>query len=143
MAAAPFDWTDYLRLANQLSQNADEASQRASISRAYYSMFHAATIHAQVNGFAERSHGRLWKMYQSDPDVNCRRLSVIGNAMKRAREDADYVTSVPRVADVMAQQLIDANRFIATLAAVPTASPQPLPPTPKKVCLFCAQTLPF
>ena len=143
MAAAPFDWAEYLRLANQLSQNPDEGSHRTSISRAYYSIFHAATNQAQANGYSERSHSRLWKMYQNDADRNCRRLSFIGNVMKRAREDADYATNVSRVEEVMTQQLNDASRFIAILAAVPATSPQPLPPSPKRVCPFCAQTLPF
>ena len=142
MAAAPFDWTQYLRLATALSRNADEASQRTVISRAYYSIFHAAILQAKPNGYAERSHGKLWKMYQADTDRNAKKLSALGNVMKRAREDADYVTQVPRVSEIMAQQLTDANRFIAILAQVPASSPRPLPPAPKRNCPNCGALQP-
>jgi len=137
MAAAPFDWNEYLNLATTLSADADEASHRSAVSRAYYAAFHAATLHAKANGYAERSHGRLWKMYAADADLNAKRISTMGNLMKKAREDADYVASVPRVGDVMAQQLTDAAAFNALLAQVPAASPQPLPPAPKKTCRNC------
>lgn len=81
MAAPSFNWADYLTLATTLSSNSDEASQRSAISRAYYSAFHAATIHAKPNGYTERSHGRLWKMCQADADLNARRLAALGNQM--------------------------------------------------------------
>ena len=142
MAAAPFNWNEYLNLATTLSGNADEASQRTAISRAYYVAFHAATLHAKPNGYAERSHGRLWKMYAADADPNARRISALGNQMKRARDDADYVSAVPRVADVMNQQLAAANAFTALLAQVPETSPQPLPPNPKKTCQNCGAVVP-
>src|ERR1035438_5350260 len=110
-APPPFDWGEYLRLATELSQYSDEASHRTSISRAYYSIFHAATIQARRNGYAARSHQKLWALYQRDPDRNCRKLSVLGNAMKVAREEADYVTTVPDVPGTMAQQIEYANRL--------------------------------
>jgi uncharacterized protein (UPF0332 family) len=141
MAAAPFNWNKYLNLAQLLSANPDEASQRTATSRAYYAAFHAATLHAQQNGYSERNHGRLWKMYSSDADLNARRISALGNQMKKAREDADYVATVPRIGDVMTQQLTTANEFVALLAQVPTASPQLLPPNPPKVCKNCGSVI--
>ncbi len=73
MAPPPFNWNEYLNLATILSANGDEASQRTATSRAYYAAFHAATLHAKRNGYAEHSHARLWKMYSSDADINARR----------------------------------------------------------------------
>jgi uncharacterized protein (UPF0332 family) len=137
MATPSFNWNDFLALATTLSTNGDEASQRTAISRAYYSAFHAATLHAKQNGYTERSHGRLWKMYATDADLNARRISALGNQMKMAREQADYTASVPRVSDVMTQQLTDANTFVTLLAKVPITSPQLLPPNPKKTCQNC------
>lgn len=142
MTAPPFNWADYLTLATTLSANADEASQRSAISRAYYSAFHAATLHAWPNGYNERSHGRLWKMYQADADINARRLSVLGNQMKKAREDADYVAQVSRITDVMTQQLARAAQFVTVLAQVRAASPQPLPPNPPRTCRRCGAVQP-
>jgi uncharacterized protein (UPF0332 family) len=137
MATPPFNWADYLTLATVLSTNADEASQRSAISRAYYSVFHAATLHAGRNGYNGRSHGRLWKMYQADADKNARRLSVLGNRMKKAREDADYAARISRINDVMTLQLAIAKQFAGVLAQVPAASPQPLPPNPPRTCHQC------
>jgi uncharacterized protein (UPF0332 family) len=142
MAAPSFNWADYLTLATTLSANADEASRRSAISRAYYSAFHAATLHAKANGYNERSHGRLWKMYQSDSDVNSRRLSAIGNQMKKAREDADYVAHVARIGDVMTAQLTQATQFVRVLTRVPATSPQPSPPNPPKTCHNCGAVQP-
>lgn len=121
----PFNWAEYLRLATELSATQDEASHRSSISRACYSIFHVATIKAQSNGYSGRSHQKLWSLYQRDADRNCRKLSTIGNTMKVAREDADYVTIVPDIPDTMAQQIKSANEFLALLGAVPPTSPQP------------------
>jgi uncharacterized protein (UPF0332 family) len=140
-ALPPFDWGEYLRQATALSQNADEASHRTSISRAYYSIFHAATIHAQNNGYSGHSHKKLWATYQGATDRNCRRLSTLGNQMKAAREDADYVGVVLDVPDVMTQQLQDAATFINTLAEVPATSPEPLRPSPPRTCPNCGVVL--
>jgi uncharacterized protein (UPF0332 family) len=131
MATAPFNWNEYLNLARILSANGDEASQRTATSRAYYAAFHAATLHAKHNGYAERSHSRLWKMYSSDSEINARRISTLGYQMKKAREDADYVAAVPRISDIMTQQLADANKLAALLAQVPATSPQLLPQSPR------------
>ena len=125
MAGTPFNWAEYLRLATDLSQNSDEASHRTSISRAYYSVFHAATIQAGRNGYAGRSHKKLWKTFADDQDRGCRKLSAIANTMKRAREDADYVTAVPSISDEMAQQLAYANDFLTRLAALSPNVPKP------------------
>jgi uncharacterized protein (UPF0332 family) len=142
MAAGLFDWNEYLKLAGILSANADEASQRTATSRAYYAAFHAATLHAKQNGYAERSHGRLWKMYSSDADINARRVSALENQMKKAREDADYVSPVPRISDIMTQQLAYANQFVSLLAQVPPTSPQLLRPSPPKICQNCGAVIP-
>ena len=142
MATSSFDWSDYLALATTLSGNADEASQRSAISRAYYASFHAATLHAKGNGYNERSHGRLWKTYQADADLNAKRLSALGNQMKRAREDADYVAQVARVGDVVTTQLATATQFAAVLALLPSNSPALLPPNPPKTCYNCGAVQP-
>jgi hypothetical protein len=44
-----FDWSDYLTLAKQLATNADEASKRAAISRAYYAAFGLARNYVIVD----------------------------------------------------------------------------------------------
>ena len=77
MSGASFDWAEYLRLAITLSQNPDEASHRTSISRAYYSVFHAASARAIGNGFpaGNNSHEGIWKIFAKDTSKDARRLA--------------------------------------------------------------------
>jgi uncharacterized protein (UPF0332 family) len=72
MSPAPFSWFEYLRLADQLSQNTDEASHRTSISRAYYSVYHIASARAVGNGYVDKkSHTELWKLFNRNSDRGC------------------------------------------------------------------------
>ncbi len=125
MAAAPFDWAEYLRLATDLSRNADEASHRTSISRAYYSVYHAAAAQANRNGYAGKSHADLWKVFAKDTDRACRKLAQMGNTMKRVRVNADNEPVFAKVPDQMAQQLVYAQSFMTRLAALPPNVPRP------------------
>jgi uncharacterized protein (UPF0332 family) len=127
MATAPFDWAEYLRLATDLSQNPDEASHRTSISRAYYSVYHAASAQAIRNGYpsGQGSHARIWKVFAQDQNKASKRLAQLGNTMKRVRELADYRSVVPQIPAQMTQQLLYANNFLAQLATLPTNTPQP------------------
>jgi uncharacterized protein (UPF0332 family) len=127
MAAAPFNWGEYLTLATSLSQNPDEASQRTSISRAYYSVFHAAAARAISNGYApgQKSHEGVWKVFAKDANKDARRLAQWGNTMKRVRILADYDSVVPQIPAQMAQQLVYANDFLTLLSNVPAGSPTP------------------
>ena len=118
-----FDWSEYLRLANDLAKNSDEASHRTSISRAYYSIYHAAASRAEANGCAPKTHKELWNLYRRDPDRNCLKLSTLGYTMRVAREDADYQEVVVDVAGILNQQIEDANRFLAALSSLPSESP--------------------
>jgi uncharacterized protein (UPF0332 family) len=126
MAATAFNWSEYLRLANDLSGNADEGSHRSSISRAYYSVYHLASARAVANGYADqKSHAKLWLLYQGNTDRDCKRLAATGFRMKKERVDADYEITATRIGDRMNQQLIEANTFLTRLAALSAALPLP------------------
>jgi uncharacterized protein (UPF0332 family) len=125
MAGVAFNWAEYLRLANELSRNSDEASHQTSISRAYYFVYHAASAQATRNGYRSNTHSTLWKVFAKDPDRDCKKLAQMGYTMKHAREEADYKSIFHRVPDRMAQQLTDAADFMKRLAALPPNVPQP------------------
>lgn len=127
MAGAPFNWAEYFTLATTLSQNPDEASHRTSISRAYYSVFHAASARAIGNGYpaGQNSHEGIWRVFAKDANKDARRLAQWGNTMKRVRVLADYRSAVPKIPDQMAQQLIYASDFLTLLATIPPGSPTP------------------
>ena len=128
MSSVPFDWADYLRLAEDLANKPDEASQRTSISRAYYFVYHIASARAISNGHPAggNSHSKIWQLYQGQTtNKDARRLAALGQSMKRVREYADYHAIVHQVPDQMAQQLLDAKQFLTQLTALTANAPQP------------------
>ena len=126
MASVPFRWLEYLRLADDLSRNPDEASHRTSISRAYYFVYHIASARAIGNGYVDqKSHVELWKLYRKNASRDCKKLADIGFRMKKERVDADYEITATRIPDRMNQQLIEANNFRRSLSALNPALPTP------------------
>ena len=125
MANPVFDWSEYLKLANQLSANSDQASQRSSISRAYYCIYHKASERAVANGYRVQRHAELWAFYDRNTDKTCRKLGEMGSRMKKERVDADYKAVVDRLADRMSDQLNRANRFLEELTALEPDLPRP------------------
>ena len=126
MATPIFDWSGYLKLANQLATNPDEASQRSSISRAYYSVYHKASERAVSTGYVDqRSHRGLWDVYRRNTDRGCRRLSDIGSRMKKERIAADYDSAATRIAERMKVQLNRGNDLLARLSALAPGLPVP------------------
>ena len=81
MADQPFDWSDYLRLAQELAARKDEACLRSSLSRAYYYVYHLALNRAERNGFVflqgESTHGQLWRLFNKSPEPECINLGQI------------------------------------------------------------------
>jgi uncharacterized protein (UPF0332 family) len=126
MATPIFDWSEYLKLANQLAANPDEASQRSSISRAYYSVYHKASDRAVSTGYVDqRCHWKLWDVYRRNTDRACRILSDIGSRMKKERIAADYDSAATRIAERMKVQLNRGNDLLARLSALAPGLPVP------------------
>lgn len=119
----PFDWNDYLTLAEELASRADEASKRSAISRAYYCVFNLAFARAEstagTRSAGEAFHKWCWTKYQNTPDACCRQLGTDGERMHRRRVKADYeAVQIPRLDDEVRRILQDAHRFQADLAAL-------------------------
>jgi hypothetical protein len=90
----PFDWKDFLSLAQELARSTDEASKRTAISRAYYCVFNLAFARAESTGCSyprgEGFHQWCWRKYSETPDSFCRKLGVDGDRMRALRVRADY-----------------------------------------------------
>jgi uncharacterized protein (UPF0332 family) len=130
MAAAPIDWSEYLRLAEELGERrGDEAALRTSISRAYYYVYHLALKRAETNNFraqrGEPSHVQLWRVFSENPDAECRRLGDLGSRLKENRRRADYDTVFVRAADDVPTILSDARDFALRLSRLPARLPNP------------------
>ena len=128
--AHPFEWSDYIRLADELSQaKSDLASLRTAISRAYYYVFHLAMKRARMNNFIAlpggASHAQLWTLYARNPDPLCAKLGQMGERLKEKRRMADYEEQFPRLADEVAGVLADALDFARRLDSLPPRFPNP------------------
>jgi uncharacterized protein (UPF0332 family) len=130
MAAAPFDWSEYLGLAQELGERSgDEAALRSSISRAYYYVYHLALKRAETNNFralkGEPTHVQLWRVFSENPDPECRRLGELGARIKENRRRADYEPFFVRVAEEVPAIIADARDFALRLGKLPARLPNP------------------
>ena len=128
-----FEWLEYIKLAEQLAQNADEASQRTAISRAYYYVYHAANNRALANNYKRPedgggSHNNLWSHYERNTDPDCRRVAFLGKRLHEKRVRADYRDTYVRISDEMGTVLLDAKRCASMIEALPPQYPQDPPP---------------
>jgi hypothetical protein len=126
----PFDWNDFLTLADELATKLDEAPKRTAISRAYYCVFNLAFARAEsTTGRRPRGahrHQWCWDQYTKTPDRTCAQLGVTGDRMKRLRVDADYkAAKIPRLNEEVQRMLEDAHQFLADLAALNPQYPRP------------------
>ena len=126
----PFDWNNYLTLAEQLATGPDEASKRTAISRAYYYVFNLAFAKAESTAGrhppGEGFHEWCWSKYQNTPDVSCKKLANYGRRMKRRRVKADYnAAEIIRLDDEVRRMLEEARQFGTDLAALNRRYPLP------------------
>jgi len=125
----PFDWNEFLRLAEELAVRADDASRRSAISRAYYSVYHRANPRVVANCGPRPSgttaHKWCWDKYQQTSNSACKSLGLAGDRMKRRRHEADYRDNIYRLEDVVRTVLDEARRFPADLDALDARYPCP------------------
>jgi uncharacterized protein (UPF0332 family) len=122
MATAPFSWANYLTLATELSERAEEHCLRTAISRAYYYVFHLARQRVEDNEFyiakGENSHRQVWEKFERDPDVRCQKLYIKARQIQDKRKRADYDLTYPKI-EAEFPALIDlAKKFAQDLDAL-------------------------
>jgi hypothetical protein len=126
----PFDWNNFLTLADELASRIDETSKRTAISRAYYCVFNLAYARAESRVGARprgvTSHQWWWNQYIGTPDSTCRQLGNTGDRMKRLRHRADYKSAdIPRLDDEVRRMLEEARQCLADLATLDPTYPHP------------------
>ncbi len=126
----PFDWNNYLILAEELATRTDEASKRTAISRAYYYVFNLAFARAESTAGSypgrEGYHSWCWSKYAKASDRLCRQLGNDGSRMGRRRVKADYkAADIPRLDDEVRLMLEEARQFGVDLAALNHRYPPP------------------
>lgn len=118
----PFDWSAYRAVAETLKGNADEASQRGAISRAYYFAYHQAlnhlTEHHNFQLSEERpAHDQVWREF-SNKGLTYREVWNKGDKLKKLRVDADYRTTAIITAETTVASLKLADRIVESLGQI-------------------------
>ena len=111
----PFDWTDYLTLAEELRQRTDEASLRTAISRGYYAAFHQARDYLQEELGVSLSafgsvHKQLWREY-TNRGRTLRGIGINGDRLNDFRKSADYDADLANIESVVESSFHAANRI--------------------------------
>jgi uncharacterized protein (UPF0332 family) len=115
----PFDWSAFRTVAERLKDEADEASWRSAISRAYYCAYHQAQTHLSEHHNFQASedkpaHDQVWREF-SRKGMSYREVWNKGDKLKKLRVDADYRSDVVISADTTITSLKLADRIIECL----------------------------
>jgi uncharacterized protein (UPF0332 family) len=94
MSTAPFDWSQFQRLAEELLKEGAERHLRTAISRAYYAIFHLGRARIEQNRFfisrGQDSHKQIWEKFTESADYRCKKMAETAKRLKQKREAADY-----------------------------------------------------
>ncbi len=114
-----FDWSEYLKIADELSKRPEEACHRTAISRAYYAIFHLARMRIIENRFyisqGQDSHKQIWEKFDN-PDKSCRKLYDMALRLKGKRQMADYDDVYPRISEDAPAVISQAKTFAEGLS---------------------------
>lgn len=125
-----FDWSQYLKLAQELAGQsvtaaAQEARLRSAISRAYYAAFCLARDHLRdkekhpekhpvpTNG---RAHAYVRNQFRNSSDRARKKLGHNLGRLHKDRKRADYDDSVPDLKKTTTSDIILAQRVLNALA---------------------------
>lgn len=90
----PFDWAEFLTLAEELAPRAgDEAAARSAISRAYYAALGLAAAHLRAEGVPISQlqiHGQVSKAFQNSRDERRKDIAQHLIWLRQQRNRADY-----------------------------------------------------
>jgi hypothetical protein len=124
-----FNWNDFHTLAQKLAQDADDASKRTAVSRAYYSAFHDAMDRAVQNCGAKQggnSHEWCWDRYIYSGDNTCNKIGLDGKRLKAKRVKVDYeAAEIPRLDEYVSRALADARRLKDQISVLDDRYPKP------------------
>lgn len=119
----PFNWLDFLTLAQNLAANGDAASKRTAMSRAYYCIFNLAYQRAVTNYGPKpagvTTHFWCWDKFITNPNPACSALGTEGDRLKRLRTKVDYNSNdITRLDRECARMIADVQQFHADLSTL-------------------------
>ena len=115
----PFDWVEYLELAERLvAWRGDPAAERSAISRAYYATFHTAKTYFLAHGgkltFQGDDRGLVADWFKENESHVLRTIGTAIQRLRRLRRIADYedrfadLSSEAQAAVDLARRTVDA-----------------------------------
>jgi uncharacterized protein (UPF0332 family) len=118
-----FDWTEFLRLAEELADREDAAAQRSAVSRAYYSVYCVARDALEIRGLfdrreAESHHQEVWDAFEGDSRREWKRIGLFGHSLRENRRQADYDEQVPNLPRFTEGAMRQARRLNADLQSL-------------------------
>ena len=126
------DWREFLVIAHDLRLATDTGSQRTSLGRSYYYVYHLVLNEARSRSFTGNLpglHKKLWDWCQQQTDVQIRQLGLLGSRMHSLRLHADYdpsdFTSPPREISRQLKRARECELIVATLNGNPPPSQLP------------------
>jgi uncharacterized protein (UPF0332 family) len=97
----PFDWEDYIEVAEVLADKGGEAFYRSSISRAYYAVFGMAWMkltpsdRKAIKDQSFKQHDLTWQRYDGEFNAKGDSIGEIGIRLRDSRTKADYREMAP------------------------------------------------
>ncbi len=111
-----FDWKDFIRLAEKLTQTPDEASLRSAISRAYYGVFCITRNKKGLNHLKHAGvHQEVIKRYKNSNDPNEQKIGIFLDKLRDSRNKADYDENANVNLHLVQRVLIHANNILKLL----------------------------
>ena len=118
---APFDWSQYLLLAQELSSRSEESALRSAISRAYYPAYNTAKIFCEGKeisiGVTGNLHRDLWTAFLRRGGRTFTSIYDKGERLRRKRTKADYEIDVPGLSSMTEDSMRDAEAMPHLTAA--------------------------
>lgn len=125
-----FDWSEYLKLAQELAGQAsssasNEARLRTAISRAYYASHCKARNYLRdVKGDTSiprtgKAHNYVITKFKNSSNRRCRGIGINLDRMRANRTKADYFDVVWGLSSMASSTLTLAQRVISTLSSIP------------------------
>lgn len=117
-----FDWNEFKILAEKLKDEKDEASQRTSVSRLYYSIYWKARNQIESRGYIydrnKSSHKQIWDEYLNKNDSDNQDIGKKGKELHKYRIQADYYNHIRRLKDLVEDSFEVAEEILETLIKV-------------------------
>jgi len=125
----PFDWWEYLSLAEELSKSPkDEARARSAISRAYYACYHQArrrllekNLNRMIPGYGV--HEAVWQVYKEHSDRTCKKIGTDGDRLRVLRTISDYRPTISNLPNELTAAMIKAREVKNDISALPASLP--------------------